>query len=377
MKWIRIGRRQRVGGLILAALISILLGACGIVDTEPRIEILNPPASAYCYQDIGFRATLHDLAEVDISKIEWDFGDGSSGVGLSSVHVFDTAGTYLIGVAVWLYGGRTARAETSVVVSDGLEFLGSAPIRLVPDEYESIGDAICASNTGDAVVVKPGEYEENVNFGNKDIIITCIAREDKSIVRQTVIIGVRPGISTVTIGRGQTVDAMLTGFTIRSGSTWNPDYSGGISVRNADPTLSYNRIEGHKTGGLYLVNSGSRVEYNVFDSNTNNLGGGGIVILCGSRFPSVCFNTFEKNTAPQGGAIHISSMGIGGEGGATRTVLIKGNTFSNNKCVKRPGFDALGSALYVTDCSLIEYDETSNVFEEGNCRDDIFCERSD
>ncbi|HIA78879.1 MAG TPA: hypothetical protein EYO07_01770, partial [Candidatus Marinimicrobia bacterium] len=44
--------------------------------------------------------------------------------------------------------------------------------REVPNEYSTIQTAIDASFDQDTVLVYPGTYQENINYGGKEIIVT-------------------------------------------------------------------------------------------------------------------------------------------------------------------------------------------------------------
>ncbi len=132
--------------------------------------------------------------------------------------------------------------------------------RHVPSEYGTIQLAIDACNNGDAVLVSPGVYMENINFGGRNITVTSdySTDHDPQTVLNTVIQGTGTG-SVVTIAGGEDSTAVLAGFSIRGG---NYTMGGGISVRNASPTLANLCIydnSGTFGAGLFLQNSSSEV----------------------------------------------------------------------------------------------------------------------
>ena len=74
-----------------------------------------------------------------------------------------------------------------------------AVTRHVPSEYGTIQSAINDCNDGDTIVVDTGTYYENINFNNKNIILTSTDPNNSSIVGSTIINGQRAG-SAVTFG---------------------------------------------------------------------------------------------------------------------------------------------------------------------------------
>ena len=124
----------------------------------------------------------------------------------------------------------------------------------VPDDQPTIQAGIDVAIDADTVLVQPGTYVENINYNGKNITIASLflTTQDTTYISQTIIDGNQNG-TVVSFENGETMGAVLTGFTITNGS------GGGIScVYN-----SYPRLEN-------LVIIGNYAEYN----------GGGI--LCGA-----------------------------------------------------------------------------------------------
>lgn len=90
----------------------------------------------------------------------------------------------------------------------------------VPGDYATIQEAINEVIDGDTVLVLPGNYNENIDFNNKNILLTSnvLYNRDSLIVNQTKIIAQSILYPTVKISSGK-----LLGFTIQGGN-------GGISI---------------------------------------------------------------------------------------------------------------------------------------------------
>ena len=78
---------------------------------------------------------------------------------------------------------------------------------LVPEDYATIQGAIDYSVDGDTVIVSPGEYEENLNFNGKNIILSSefIFNQDDYYIENTII-----GTQTYN-GDGQIVQLIYDG----------------------------------------------------------------------------------------------------------------------------------------------------------------------
>lgn len=99
----------------------------------------------------------------------------------------------------------------------GLTF---AEVIYVPDDYQTIQGAIDAAADGDTVIVRPGIYEENINFLGKAITL----RSEQG-PRVTVIDGSSaeyPDSGNVVLFiNGESYDSLIEGFTITGGTGSN------------------------------------------------------------------------------------------------------------------------------------------------------------
>ena len=135
----------------------------------------------------------------------------------------------------------------------------SEPI-YVPSDYLTIQSALDAAVSGDAILVNPGTYPENINFNGKDIFLQSTNGADSTIIAPP------SGGTVVTIGP----NGEILGFTIRNGS----EYFG---------------------AGMSVSGSGSHIVQNIFESNHQMGGGYGAAIGGNSASPLIERNIFRGN----------------------------------------------------------------------------------
>lgn len=149
----------------------------------------------------------------------------------------------------------------------------------VPAAYPLIQEAIDVALPGDTVLVGPGTYFENLDFGGKDLLL--LSAEG---ARVTTIDGGGLG-SVITCDDGETNGTLIEGFTIQNGAG-TPWGSAGLAG-----------------GGIFCLGSCPRIRKNRILSNSADLGGG--VALIGSFDGEVSENDFIGNEASErGGALY-------------------------------------------------------------------------
>jgi len=183
----------------------------------------------------------------------------------------------------------------------------------VPDDYQTIQEAIDASEDGDTLLVQPGTYVENINFEGKEITVASLilTTGDDAYIDSTVIDGDASGHSVVVFRNGEGQGALLTGFTIRNGDT---DYGGGVYIRGASPTLSHllvadNSVTG-SGGGIYCTQSASPTVTGVVIVNNSANNGGGISSFEESSPDLSDVVITGNNASTSGGGIQCRGGGI-------------------------------------------------------------------
>jgi len=221
----------------------------------------------------------------------------------------------------------------------------------IPEDYPKIQQAINQASEGDTLWVQPGEYEENINFRGKNIVLTSLDPNDPNTVANTIIYRTAPysprgktydtkgNGSIVTFSSGETAAATLTGFTIRGGYGTNLSstywYGAGIFCLGASPTITHNVItlnmgpmalqEGQSVGyggGICCVTSEAYVAHNVFSDNMAAAGGGILALEDNSVFYN---NLITDNVAAVGGGAAL----VGG--------LLINNTLVQNSALQVGG----------------------------------------
>jgi len=173
----------------------------------------------------------------------------------------------------------------------------------IPGDQPTIQAGINVAADSDTVLVQPGTYVENINYNGKLITVGSLflTTQDTTYIAQTIIDGNQNG-GVVGFVNGETMDAVLTGFTITNGNS--PTSGGGIScVYGSNPRLEN------------LLITGNSAEYN----------GGGII--CGAyASPSIVNVTITGNSAGStGGGIYCFNY----SNPSLENVIISNNTSHN------------------------------------------------
>ena len=92
------------------------------VLNEPLVAVAGEPLRAVAGQTVWFDASA-SRPSAAITKVAWDFGDGTTGSGWQPSHVYAEAGDYTATVTVYV-GTNTATATTTVNVSAPTPFAG-------------------------------------------------------------------------------------------------------------------------------------------------------------------------------------------------------------------------------------------------------------
>ena len=154
----------------------------------------------------------------------------------------------------------------------------------VPDEYETIQEAIDTAVDGDTVLVAPGVYVENINFEGKGITVASLilTTSDETYIDSTIIDANGEG-SVVRFDHDEDENSILIGFTLTEGAG-SPDADddlsgGGVHILESSPLLSHLKIVDNRAeygAGIYIRQSNPIITDCVIDGNRASQRGAGI-----------------------------------------------------------------------------------------------------
>jgi hypothetical protein len=207
-----------------------------------------------------------------------------------------------------------------------------ATIIHVPADQPTIQAGINAASNGDTVLVSPGTYYEQINFGGKAIVVRSQSGNKVTIIDGIGLVG-----PVVTFGSGETTSSVLQGFTIQNGSLNSSTFEGGgIAVIVASPSIIGNIIRNNVGasggGGINIYQGSPLVKGNTITGNTvaftGGTEGGGIDVLTASS-AQIVDNSIQNNFGVGfGGGIGLNNAG---------NVVILNNTISNNAAESEGG----------------------------------------
>ncbi|MBN1816139.1 MAG: right-handed parallel beta-helix repeat-containing protein [Sedimentisphaerales bacterium] len=222
----------------------------------------------------------------------------------------------------------------------------------VPQDTETIQQAIEFAGEGDVVLVAPGIYREHIDFRGKTITVSGSNPENWEVVSQTILDGQGLEGSVVTFANGEGLQARLTGLTIQAGTgtrddsnSWATYYRGaGIYCDQASPTIERNLIQDNICpsgdylygygAGVYCRYSEATITRNIIQGNIANYGGG---ICVESGQTTIANNLIVSNEATYGGGgLYIGS-----------SVFLINNTISDNTSGNGGNLYVSGQALAV------------------------------
>jgi|GEM_PF-801189 len=199
----------------------------------------------------------------------------------------------------------TGTTRTDLLMDDASLDMGYhyPSVILVPGHFGSIQAAINASSPGNSILVKPGDYVENLDFAGKQIEVRSDANgngildEYDFAPRDTIIDGGGAG-SVVTFNSSESTDAVIEGFTLTNGEH-------GVSCVAASPTIRNCVISGNVSpdfgGGIFCDQAPAVIQNNLIEGNIASVGGGGI--CCDYSDAVIINSTITGNDATEGGGL--------------------------------------------------------------------------
>lgn len=187
-----------------------------------------------------------------------------------------------------------------------MSFTVQAEIINVPDDHETVQEAINASENRDTILVQPGEYVENINFDGKAITVAgmYLLTHNEAFIESTIIDGSNEENSVVRFDSGEDENSVLTGFTL-TGGLGSDDLEGdrtggGIHCLRSSPTLSHLNVIGNDAafgGGLFVQLSSPTITHVRIEGNLATASGGGIYFSRDSTEAVLSHALISGNTA--------------------------------------------------------------------------------
>jgi hypothetical protein len=230
-----------------------------VLDTTPPTSIITSPATG---------GVVSTGTTVSVTGTASDAGGGS----VANVEVSVNGGaTWKVatGTTVWSYNWTPATPGPATIKSRAVDDSGNQqnppaeitvtvrlPIR-VPSEQPTIRSAINVATAGDTVLVAPGTYVENINFGGKAITVTSEGGPEVTIID-----GGNDFAPVVRFISGEGRGSALNGFTLQNGRVGvdSPVKGGGIVIQSSSPTITNNVIRNNQAcsgGGIGIDSFGS------------------------------------------------------------------------------------------------------------------------
>lgn len=225
------------------------------------------------------------------------------------------------------------------------------PVINVPGDSPTIQGAIDVAGRGDTVLVAPGTYFENLNFGGKAITV-----ESTQGPVATIIDGNQAG-SVVTFASGEGPSSVLRGFTLQRGLAGFD--GGGVYILDSSPTVEGNIITDNRTcadgAGITAAFSSARIEGNLITNNRQSFcsgGAGGGISVRGAGQAQIIDNVITGNSNSFGGGIDLFAAGA---------PTIRGNVIRANTASFGGGIDIVN----VSDASIVQNLITGNHAGQG------------
>ena len=173
----------------------------------------------------------------------------------------------------------------------------TCPTLHVPGDYDLIQEAIAAANSGDAIIIGPGRYNEAIDFLGKAITVRSSDGPANTTIDAT---GLNKSVVTCRLGEGP--ESVLSGFTITGGkASFGSGMYNSISSPTATNCVFVQNLSTNGGGGMYNSRSNPAVTDCKFIRNS---GGNGGAIYNNYSNPTITNCAFARNESSfEGGGI--------------------------------------------------------------------------
>jgi parallel beta-helix repeat protein len=146
---------------------------------NPTAHFDYAPTKISVNQKVTFDASASYDPDGEITRYDWDFGDGKKESGVAATHTYTTTGKYQAVLTVTDNDGLTNSKSEEIMVHEAENVL----FLYVPDDYPTIQQAVAAAQSGDTIVVRDGTYSENVKVSKSHVTIRSENGADKTTVQ--------------------------------------------------------------------------------------------------------------------------------------------------------------------------------------------------
>ena len=199
--------------------------------------------------------------------------------------------------------------------------------------FLTIQFAINSAQSGDSIIVSPGNYQENIDFSGKNLKLCShfVLLNDTSYISSTIIDGNSIILPVVNFSNFESQNAQINGFKIKNGKGKNivgywglATHGGGVFIKNANPVIKNCNISNNNCqngGGIYAENSEATFENVIIQNNNINQpnipnGGSGLFLLnCNSNIIRCTIKDNKDN--PTSGVSNYGGGGVLVYGGST------------------------------------------------------------
>jgi len=177
----------------------------------------------------------------------------------------------------------------------------SPTLRRIPEDLETIPEAVIVSAYHDTVLVSPGVYPGPIEYLGRNITIGSLFLTTGNIayIDSTIIDGGRAGRSAAVFTDGENEDAILTGFTFQNCQT---GFGGGVYCNDANPTLKHliikDNVATRNGGGIYCTRTANPTISKVTLIGNRAIDQGGSIYCFNENSSATVINSIMWNNQP-------------------------------------------------------------------------------